>query len=316
MATFLAPSDKCPSKSSTTKPCDARDAENSQLTSACLLKLPNELLLEVAKQLKGDNQALAALMSSCTRLKPVAEGLLYTTITIQRGSKCQAPNLVRTLLEKPAYALQVGKISLAINVSSSSGPEPTSADSIDIANQPLWISDIRRHFKSLNNKYIDFWQRQVLSGQTSSIAMMLLTLLPRVAQVEAFVYEIAACSAPVIDVSRLLFAIHQSRSLLNRLSQRRPSLAQFRSVFTSALSNVKQLKLLGGNLDLLLLPFDALDVLEIDLGAEIAGASQDITTRTNTVGWGANLWSHFRHNPQIQTLVLHSDWCEFLPHLG
>jgi hypothetical protein len=316
MATLLATSDKCPSGSSTTKPCDARDAEKSQLTSACLLKLPNELLLEVAKQLKGDNQALAALMSSCTRLKPVAEGLLYTTITIQRGSKCQAPNLVRTLLEKPAYALQVGKISLAINMSSSSGPEPTSADAIDVANQPLWISDIRRHFKSLNNKYIDFWQRQVLSGHTSSIAMMLLTLLPRVAEVEAFVYENAACSSPVNDVSRLLFGIDQSRPILHRLRQQGLSSAPFRSAFTSALSNVRQLKLLGGNLDLLLLPFNSLDVLEIDLGAEIAGASQDITTRTNTVGWGVNLWSHFRHKPQMQTLILHSDWCEFLPRLG
>jgi hypothetical protein len=317
MATHLTISDKCPSETSTKKPCDARDAENSQLTSACLLKLPTELLLEVAKQLEGDNQALAALMRSCKSLKLVAEGLLYTAITIPRSSKYQAPHLVRTLLEKPSHALQVCKISLAINVSSSSGSETTNADIIDITNQTTWISDIRTHFNSLKNRYVDSWLRQVLSGHIPSIAMMLLTLLPRAAQVEVFVYENAAYSAPVNDVSRVLFGIHQSRLFLGRLGQPRPSLAQLRSAFTSALSNVRQLKLLGGNLNLLLLPFDSLDVLEIDLGAEFATATPGITTRINTVvDRVANLWSHSRHIPRLNTLVLHSDCCEFLPDLG
>jgi hypothetical protein len=147
--------------------------------------------------------------------------------------------------------------------------------------------------------------------------MMLLTLLPRAAQVEVFVYENAACSAPVNDVSRVLFGIHQSRLFLGRLGQPRPSLAQLRLAFTSALSNVRQLKLLGGNLDLLLLPFNSLDVLEIDLGAEFATATPGITTRINTVvDRVANLWSHSRHIPRLHTLVLHSDWCEVLPDSG
>jgi hypothetical protein len=59
-----------------------------------MLKLPNELLLEVAKTLEGNNGALAALTRSCQRMKPVTEDLMYKTIILPRRMDHKAACLV------------------------------------------------------------------------------------------------------------------------------------------------------------------------------------------------------------------------------
>jgi hypothetical protein len=81
-----------------------------------LLELPNELLLKITKNLKGNNQALASMNISCKRLRWTSEPFLYQEITTSRGAETQATYLVRTLLEKPKLAARIDKISLPLDM--------------------------------------------------------------------------------------------------------------------------------------------------------------------------------------------------------
>lgn len=158
----------------------ARTSTSTSTRVSSLLELPDELLLEVAKALEGNNQALAAMMRLCRRLKAISEGVLYKDITIKRGDDDNAAYLVRTLLEKPAYALQVSKIKLelAVHQQLQVGVSSQMVKTISVIGQLRCAAILISHFEYLNNRYLDAWAGRVVSGVTMSIAAMLLTLLP------------------------------------------------------------------------------------------------------------------------------------------
>jgi hypothetical protein len=294
--------DEDPSGTSTADTCDTEAADNLPLTSSRLLNLPIEVLLDVAERLQGDNQALAALMRSCKRLKLVAEEFLYTIITIPPKSKYKAPHLVRTLLEKPAYALQVSEINLAIcDFHPPIRVEREKEDVIEISSQSGWIADMVKHFIIVNND-IASWMYRALSGYVPSIAMMLPTLLPCVTNINLLLYEDTPFAERLNDINRLLFGNFESSTALALLL-----------VFRSPLSSVKRLRLSSGNMEFLHLPFHSVEIIELDLGVERASSSsQFLSTRSNIVE-SLNLPAYPRLvYPRLRTLVLYSDWSELL----
>jgi hypothetical protein len=159
-----------------------------------------------------------------------------------------------------------------------------------------------KHFTSLNND-IAPWIYRALSGYVPSIAIMLLTLLPCVANMKLLLHEDTPFSEPLNDINRLLFGVFESSTALALLL-----------VFRSPLRSVKRLRLSSGNMKFLHLPLFSVEIIELDLGVERASSSsQFLSTRSNNAE-SLYLPAYPRLvYPRLRTLILYSDWSELLP---
>jgi hypothetical protein len=139
-----------------------------------MLELPNELLLEVARSLEGDNGALAALTRTCQRMKPITEGIMYKSFILPRGIDHKAACLVRTLLEKPRLAVQVSKLSMTLTLCVvSTAPECA----LSLKRVPVYhdtIQAIRAHFESLGMTLPNAWIEEAITGYITSLALCFL----------------------------------------------------------------------------------------------------------------------------------------------
>jgi hypothetical protein len=77
---------------------DARKSrEDLQPTLYSINDLVDELLLEVASYLEGNNHALGRLIRTSTRFKAISGDLMYRTVEIPRAEEDNLAYLVRTL---------------------------------------------------------------------------------------------------------------------------------------------------------------------------------------------------------------------------
>ncbi|CAO2653871.1 Nn.00g106040.m01.CDS01 [Neocucurbitaria sp. VM-36] len=87
------------------------------MTLAQLIDCPNEILLKIAAYL--DTQSLLQLATTCHRLQPVAQDVLFRSPTVPRSANefdSRLGCLLRTLIQRPDLADLVRKLSLSPNI--------------------------------------------------------------------------------------------------------------------------------------------------------------------------------------------------------
>jgi uncharacterized protein YjiS (DUF1127 family) len=285
---------------------DIHASDHLDTSISLLLELPDELLLEVTRALEGDNVALAAMMRSCRHLKAMSEGLLYKDITIQRGDDDKSAYLVRTLLEKPAHAVQVRKINLELTMRymDQVGVSSPLLKTVSVMSQLRCAAILMSHFEQFDNRHLDAWAGQVVSGVTMNIVAMLLTLMPFAKDLCVRLYELEGFEYHMFAPSTRLFDINDA-DLFN---------VELRPLFVPFLKNVKRLSLLGLGIDLLVLPFEFVEALEIDLVAECIQTPAQGPPESDFQNIVRDTDLTLSTLPHLQTLIVQSDWSELLPH--
>lgn len=75
--------------------------------------LPDELLLEIATYLEGENQALGSLTQVSRCLKVIGGDLLYRTINLPRSRENNTIYLARTIIEKPDLGSKIRQLAFS-----------------------------------------------------------------------------------------------------------------------------------------------------------------------------------------------------------
>jgi hypothetical protein len=75
--------------------------------------LPDELLLEIATYLEGENQALGSLTQVSRRFKVIGGDLLYRTINLPRSREDNTIYLVRTVIERPDLGSKIRQLAFS-----------------------------------------------------------------------------------------------------------------------------------------------------------------------------------------------------------
>jgi hypothetical protein len=115
----------------------------------------------------------------------------------------------------------------------------------DDSSRAIWA-----HFSSRGMNLPNAWVGEAVSGYTTSLALVLLTLLPCIADLGLLVYKQDGPATPLICEALSVFEID------NNMSQ--PPLQQ---MLVLLLRTVKRLSISGGTADLLQLPFNSVEHL-------------------------------------------------------
>jgi len=277
-----------------------RHSDDIQVARCPLLDLPNELLLEVVEHLEGDNKALAAVVRSCKHLRSIADDLLYKNIIIPPTAAKRVVYLVRTLLERPTRSARVNKLSVPFSVYNRA-LECDNMDSADLAENTQWISDARARVQGLSKHGFGPWVSRIDSGYTISIAAVLMTLLSSVVDLQLLTYCGGVFLGSDVNPIGYLFGM----SLTSFIADVAPALRY-------PLGKIRRLGVLGGSLDLLHLPFDSVEILEIDLVCQMVSNIQgkNMDSYSNLACWTQ---PSLAMCARVHTVVLRSDWSELSP---
>jgi hypothetical protein len=131
-----------------------------------------------------------------------------------------------------------------------------------------------KDFEYLNHhQQFENWICGVLSGYREYITAMLLTMLPQATDLRLFAYATSAMALPHSEILQVLFGV-RLRHIISWDPQK---------IFEPRLNKVKRLSILREGIDLLILRFDALEILKVNLVAEWTRVHNSTTLATMSV---------------------------------
>ena len=276
--------------------------------------LPDELLLEIATYLEGENQALGSLTQVSRRFKVIGGDLLYRTINLPRSREDNTIYLVRTIIEKPDLGSKIRQLAFSTTIwgttiykdntefvhkqatiRTTSSADVHAAMLLQIAQSVnrLDLFGTESPFKSIEELA---WRSALMVGLLNAVAGLLLALCDNLCMLHINVYRQDNLCVPFSDIYAALYGIGGDK--IQHTPCHWSGFSQFRTI--------KRLRIFGKSMRMLQLPFYSLQVLEIDLWREYS------TTNTAEHGSFANsvavcLLSPY---PTINTLIVRSDWGE------
>ncbi|KAI4936966.1 uncharacterized protein J4E92_001691 [Alternaria infectoria] len=278
--------------------------------------LPDELLLEIAKHLEGDNPTLGNLNRTSRRFKAIGDELLYRTISLPRTRGDSVMYLVRTIVERPELRSKIRQLTL----STTSWRIDINGDTVVVGSiftktRPATSRDelgalLLQISQSLNSlsilgsggpfqsmEEID-WRCTLLLGRLSSLAGLLLALCDNLDMLCIGMYHRDDLDIPALDVVHSLYGLHSN--FMQQPPSRWSGFKQFH--------NVKRLRVSGLNMDMLRFPFMSLQVLEIDLSREYF--SEDLPTPEHVFFGNKSTRCLSPRCANLDTLIIRSDWNE------
>lgn len=268
--------------------------DNPQDSTSLLLDLPNELLLEIAKQLEGDNVSLAALVRTCRQLKPITEEPLYRTIADPPYATEGAAYIVRTIFHQPQRATKIINLNITLSndLEVNEVPMPSFLGTASLCDGSEWAAHMQVHLESLQPRMYERWIRGIQTGRLINISAVLLTLLSKVGDLQLFTYDNVAEEYPDDQPIKSIFKMDFD----NFCKYLRP-------VLRRCLGCVEHFSILGGSLDLFHLAPPSLESLDPDLTAQLPGPSGYIAYADRSL-------LSPPHPPKPRTLILNIDWSE------
>ncbi|KAI4651929.1 hypothetical protein J4E93_002125 [Alternaria ventricosa] len=281
----------------------------------CMNDLPDELLLEVARYLEGDNPTLGSLNRTSRRFKAIGDELLYRTISLPRTRENSVMYLVRTIVERPELRSKIRKLTfsatnwyvendgetpvllpaMVINRPSTSNARAASLIQISQNIDRMCFLKDENPFESAEELA---WRCGVLCGQLSALAGMLLALCDSLDMLHMDMYHREGLSTPAVNVQSTLYGLHSE--LMQRPSSRWSGFKQFH--------NVKRLRVSGLSIDILKFPFISLQVLEIDLCYE--AFNEGLSTAEHVFFGNESVRCLSSRCANLHTLIIRSDWNE------
>ncbi|KAI4714769.1 hypothetical protein J4E89_000450 [Alternaria sp. Ai002NY15] len=278
--------------------------------------LPDELLLEIAKHLEGDNPTLGNLIRTSRRFKAIGDELLYRTISLPRNRGDSVIYLVRTIVERPELRSKIRQLTF----STTSWRIDSNGDTVVIGSiftrtRPTTSRDelgalVLQISKSLDSlsilgagnpfqsmEEID-WRCTLLLGRLSSLAGLLLALCDNLDMLCMGNYHRDDIDIPAFDVVRSLYGIYSD--LMQLPPSRWSDFKQFH--------NVKRLRVSGLSIDILRFPFISLQVLEIDFSWEYF--SEDLPTPEHVFFGNKSTRCFLPRCASLHSLIIRSDWNE------
>jgi len=278
--------------------------------------LPDELLLEVARHLEGDNPALGSLNQTSRRFKAIGNELLYRTISLPRTRGDSVMYLVRTIVRRPELRSKIRHLTFSatnwlveyegetpVHERATTIERPNTSSNAHAASllqisQSLDGLGFLRDENPFESEEELAWWCGLLCGQLSALAGMLLVLCDSLEMLYMTMYHRQDLSTPAIDVLGWLYCLH------SELMQQPPSRwSGFKQFY-----NVKRLRVSGLSIDILRFPFISLQVLEIDLCWE--SFSEGLSTAEHVFFGNESARCLSPRCENLHTLIIRSDWNE------
>jgi hypothetical protein len=302
---MVSPETETPQKS---QELDREPRQHSlQPASHSINNLPDELLLEIATYLEGDNQALGSLTQVSRRFKVIGGELLYRTINLSRSREDNTIYLVRTLIEKPDLGSKIRQLAFSTTIYGDNTllvlnqamicTNMYTAMLLQIA-QSVNRLDLFETESPFESKEEFVWRSKLMIGLPNAVAGLLLALCDNLRMLHVNVYCQENLCVPTSDIYRALYGIEGDK--VQHTPGHWSGFSQFRTI--------KRLRIFGESMRMLQLPFYSLQVLEIDLWREYS---------TTDAAYGEH--ESFANSvaqcllppyPNIDTLIVRSDWAE------
>ncbi|KAF2875733.1 hypothetical protein BDV95DRAFT_280527 [Massariosphaeria phaeospora] len=232
---------------------------------ASLTTLPTELLVAIAEYLDGKTAILNSLSQVCRRLRPIAQDLMYTNITLRGHRKGELACLLRTLLGLPCWLEKIRRLDLELtHLESDTMPKQEFLPFESASTQEAFVGNIinqlslrsRTDDASSLETFTSRWADGLKANGQAKFAGVLLALVPKAVDIRLTMLDSEGNSSPSYNPCYAFFNIgREVTHILGGLSS-----------FFSGLRNVKRITIPRGNISILHLPFLGLETLEVHLG--------------------------------------------------
>ncbi|KAF3006691.1 hypothetical protein E8E13_008841 [Curvularia kusanoi] len=286
--------------------------------------VPEELLLVIINFLEGDNVALANLASTSRKFSRLTQQMLYQTITIASNPTSNATmNLVRTLLYRPEYRFMVKNLNLTCFTYERDEKAALDGHRHRFGRNPDFqlrrqhdrlVKDCAEYLRvsevddaGASTLIISQWKASLANRESAAFASMLLALCPSL-QSLAFQleYDAEGWSNHTNRFDSTIPALFGQNDALEELRYRVKERSYFQESWPSSpaptfnMPAVSRICIGISNLDLLLLGFPNLSILDVNL------------VSTRAMGFSASVISESRLDslPTVQGVIFRIDWEE------